>query len=351
MIGDSLLDPQYAFVSAYLKGEEHKLVTSDHINRMSAASSMRDALRVISDTYIGSYLEETPVKTFNDLNGYLWEYFLECITHIESFKCLPDDMRKILSVYIVKYDVANIKATLLGILTGKKARVIPVGVIKSYGLLDRLASAENLDSIVELLIACRLGDYASILKEYKIDEGAKSRLLTEAKLDGEYYKSLLNMAKGVKDGSVLSKALGLILDLTNLQIISRAIIEGIGSEAAECLIADGYMISGKTGRELLQLKLDDIPRRLVNTQYQGVADEVSGCYNKSKRITAVDEIIDKHKFRLTRELLSPWVLSPLVIVWYLITKEAEIRNLRLVLKALSDNIPLGEIKNYLVPIS
>jgi len=37
-----------------------------------------------------------------------------------------------------------------------------------------------------------------------------------------------------------------------------------------------------------------------------------------------------------------------VLAWYLIVKESEIRNLRLVLKATFDNIPVEEIKGYLV---
>jgi vacuolar-type H+-ATPase subunit C/Vma6 len=65
-------------------------------------------------------------------------------------------------------------------------------------------------------------------------------------------------------------------------------------------------------------------------------------------VTVIEEIIDKHKFRLIKEILSPRVLSPLVIIWYLILKEIEIRNLRLILKAAFDNISLDEIKDYLV---
>ena len=41
-------------------------------------------------------------------------------------------------------------------------------------------------------------------------------------------------------------------------------------------------------------------------------------------------------------------MSPLVIAWYLIIKEGEIRNLRLILKAAFDGISADEIKEYLV---
>jgi len=139
-----------------------------------------------------------------------------------------------------------------------------------------------------------------------------------------------------------------VIDLTNLQIASRAIVEGIGPDAAEFIIAGGYRITDKTIKELLPLKMTDIPAKLGDTQYQDIANEVSTNYDKTKSITVVDEIIDKHKFRMLKEMLSPRVLSPLVMAWYLILKEVEIRNLRLVLKTIVDGVPVQEIKNYLV---
>jgi len=343
-----LLDARYAFISAYLKGAEAKVVTPDHVARMAKTSSIRDALAIITDTDIGDYLEEVPVKTFDDLDEYLWRYLGECVTHIEAFKFLPGDVHKVLRAYIVRYDVSNIKAALHGILTGKRANMIPLGGVYDYGLLGELSSAENIDGIIELLIKCKLWDYASVLKEYKIEEGVKSRLLAEAKLDGAYYNNLLNMAKGIKDGFVLTKAFGLIIDLTNLQIACRAIIEEVGLEAAERMIAGGYILSAEAISELLPLKLSDMPRKLEDTQYRDVAEEVSSSYNRTQSISSVEEIVDKYKFSLVKGILSPRVLSPLVIAWYLILKELEIRNLRLILKAMFDNIPLEEIRQYLV---
>jgi len=343
-----LLDTRYAFMSAYLKGEEARLVTPDHINKMSKTSNIQDALAIIKDTDIGDYLEGVAIKTFDDLDKYLWEYFGECPERLEWFKPVPADILKILKAYIAKYDVLNIKAALQAISTGKKTKLIPVGLIHNYGLLDELSSAEDVDSIIELLTKCKLESYASILEGYKIDGGAESRLLTEARLDGEYYKNLLNIAKGIKDGSVLAQAFSIIIDLTNLQMASRAIIEGMDAEVAGYTIAGGYMTSEKVIKELLSLKLTELPGKWRNTLYYDVAEAVSSSYTRTKNISIVEEIIEKHKFRLSKEILSPRLLSPLVLVWYLILKELEIRNLRLILKAMFDNIPLEEIKQYLV---
>lgn len=343
-----MLYAKYAFLSAYLKGEEPKVVTSDHIDRMLKSSNIQEALEIIRETDVGNYLEELTVKTFDDLDEYLWRYFAQRISYVESFKLLPKDIHRLLRTYIVKYDVLNIKAALQSISTGKKIRMLPVGIIHNNGLLDELPTAENAGDIIELLIKCKLGNYVPALEGYKVEGGAKSKLLAESRLDSEYYKSMLSMARRIKDGSVLSKALGLVIDLTNLQIASRAIIEGIGPDAAECTIPGGYMITDKAIRELLSFKLTDMPQRLEDLRYRHVAEEVLSSYEKTKSITSVEEIIDKHKFRLLKEILSPRVLSPLVMAWYLILKEFEVRNLRLILKAIADGAATEEIKEYLV---
>jgi len=343
-----VLYPKYAFISAFLKGEEPKTVTVEHIEKMAATSNLQDALAVIRETDIGGYLEGSPIRAFDDLDEYLWRYLAERIRYVESFHFLPKDVLEVSRAYIVKYDVSNIKAALQSLSGGEKPARIPVGVIRNNELLDKLFSAENIDEVVQLLITCKLTDYVPALEQYKTDKSARSRLLVEARVDGEYYKNVLNMARRIRDGAALAQAFGLVIDLTNLQIASRAIIRGIGHDAPEFAIAGGYRITDKTIRELLSLKIADMPARLEDTQYQQIALEVATTYDKNKNITAVDEIIDKHKFEMLKEILSPRVLSPLVMAWYLILKEIEIRNLRLVLKTIVDGAPVQEIRNYLV---
>ncbi len=337
----------YPFITAYLKGEESKVLTADHINVMAKASSIDDLLMAIRETDIGSYLVGASTQTFDEVDESLWNYLGDRLGCIQGFKHIPVEVHKILETYVVKYDVFNMKAALQGLLTGKKARSIPLGLIHSDKSLDSLLSAQNVDSIVDLVSKCKLGSYTTILQGYKTDEGVKSAILTEVRLDEEYYKNLINVTKNLKDGPTLTKVIGILIDMVNLKVIFRAVIDGTGVKAGESIIAGGYVISGEVAKELLSLKLADIPGRLANTIYHDVASEIVNSYS-TKSIRAVDEIIDKYQFQFAKELLAPRVLSPLVIVWYLILKEVEIRNLRLILKAMFNNIPLEEIKMYLV---
>jgi len=343
-----VLSPRHAFISAFLKGEETRTVTSEHIDKMMTASNLQDALAIIRETDIGSYLEELPVRTFDDVDACLWGYLAQRIRYVESLKFRPKEILKLSRTYVVKYDVTNIKSALQGILTGKKTAMIPIGIIYNNALLDTLSNAENVDDIIQLLINCKLGDYTPALEQYKMDESVKSKLLAQTKLDNKYYENMLNVSKAISAGHVFSKILGLTIDLTNLQIIIRAIIGGIGAEIAEYAIAGGYMIAGQAIKDLSSSELAEVPTKLGGTPYQDVAKEVLSSYETTKNISAVNEIIDKHKFRLAKEMLSSRLLPSLVMAWYLMIKEVEIRNLRLVLKTIVDGIPVQEIKNYLV---
>ena len=91
-----------------------------------------------------------------------------------------------------------------------------------------------------------------------------------------------------------------------------------------------------------------MPQRLDDVQYRDVAQEILAGYDGTKSIAAIVETVEAHKFRLLKEILAPKVLSPLMMVYYLVLKEAEIRNLRLILKAMLDGIPLVETRKYLV---
>jgi len=343
-----LSNAEYAFMSAYLKGAESQSFTADDVNRLSRTASVADVMEVIGGTEVGKYLESVAVKTFDDIDRYLWQYFSQCLERLDGLRLMPLDMRKVLDVYRVKYDIINIKAMLQTALTGKQAYLIPIGVIYNRGLLDELSRAETTDRVISLLVECGLSAYASILREYDIGAETKQRLRSESEMDEEYFKSLAETAKDVEDGFIMTRVFGLIIDLTNLKIVSRSVIEETGNVASCCIIHGGYLLSNQILEGIIAGKLTDIPGAMGSTPYRAVADELISEYNRTKSITAIEETIDRHQLAMLRENLSPRIMSPLVIVWYLTVKEMEIRNLRLILKAALDGISIDDIKDYLV---
>lgn len=343
-----MLDPRYAYMSAYLKAEEPKMVAGNHLDRLSRTTNVADALGVIRETDIGAYLEGTTVRGFEDIDQAMWTYFAERIAYIEAFKYMPADMRSVSRSFIVKYDVINVKATLQGIVTGEKTPLIPIGAICDAGFLDDLNESETMQDVADVLTQSLLPDFVPAIKAYDPAGGAKAKIAVESRLEGEYFHQFLKTASEIREGAALGKAYGLVIDLTNLGIACRAVVEGIGPAAGDYLISDGYIINEKTLRDVLPYKLPDIARRLDSPQYRDIASEIASAYDKSRSVTVIDEVLEKHKYAALRDLLSPRALSPLVMAWYLILKEIELRNLRLLLKAIYDGIAVEEVKRYLL---
>ncbi|UCC16247.1 MAG: V-type ATPase subunit [Dehalococcoidales bacterium] len=338
----------YAFISAYLKGEEAKMLSSDNLNTLLKAENVQDVIDSIRETDIGNYLEELDVSTFDDVDEQLWKYFNDCLTRIVWFQNVPKAARKILEAYAYRYDILNIKTALQNILSGEKTKGIPAGTIYNNGLLDDLINAENLDDLIGLLNSARLDEYGNILERYRLEEGFRRDVLTDTGMEDVYYGNLIGMAGKLKDGAVLSKIFQTSLDMTNLQIIVRSIVNEDSSAASGQTIGGGYLLSDELIRDLLSVKLQDIPARLDYPEYRTVIEEIIAGYEKDGNISIINESIEKLKFTVFREILSPKIMSPAVIVWYVILKEIEIRNVRLILKAVMDNIPLEEIRDYMV---
>jgi vacuolar-type H+-ATPase subunit C/Vma6 len=343
-----VLDPRYAYMSAYLKAEEPKMVGASHIDRLSRVTNVADAIGIIRETDIGSYLEGVSVRVFDDIDNALWDYLAARIAHVEAFRYTPEDMRKVSRAYVVKFDVANVKSTLQGIATGEKTPLLRLGTIHDDGFLPELQSSEAVQDVADILTRSRLSDLAPAVKAYDPAGGAKAKIALESRLESEYYHGLLKTARVVREGSSLAKAYGLVIDLANLGIVCRAVVEGIGAAAGDFLISDGYIIDEKMLRDVLPYKLPDVPRRIDLPQYRELLNEIATAYDKAKSVTVIDEVIERHKFATLRDLLSPRVLSPLVMAWYLVLKETEVRNMRLVLKAIFDGVAVDEVKRYLL---
>jgi len=343
----NIFDAGYPFITAYLKGEEAHFITSQHVDRLLRASDAAEAIEVIKDTDVGKYLGNYLIGNFDEMDERLWLYLNANLRWVRFFKLVPGKLLRLMDAYLARYDVLNIKSCVLGISSGKKAKLIPLGTIHELGLSEGLLRATDVDAVGRILEQCGLSSYAAVLKGYKIDGRVESRLVTEAQIDRVYFGNLTQIARKMPDSGTLMRAIGTMMDMTNLNVIFRAVAGSLGVKRAEYTIGDGYLINSNDINQLLALKLQDVTDRLPYA-YRKVASDVVNAVERTKSITAIDEIIDREEFRLLRDILSLKLMSPLIIIWYLILKETEVRNVRLIFKFMFDHHPLEELKSFLV---
>ncbi len=344
------INTRYAFTSAYLKGEEARSLSAEHIDGMFQRSmSLQDILDSIRDTDIGEYLLEFTTggtKTFDDTDTFLWTYFGGCLERLKRFE-IPADMVRMLDSYIKKYDIANIKTSLRKVLSETPAEMSPLGTLYSEGYLEALSDAKSIEEIFDVLESCKFDDYSAIVKDIKEKEG-RSTFEGEFRLESLYFKTLRSSFKAMSDGGVLVKSLGIMIDLANLQVVFRSALGKGNPGMGDFILEGGHMLSPNTIKELLSLTMTEIIGRLDATEYHQMAREISRSYEKEQTIAVVDKIMEGYRFRLLRELLSPRALSPCNLFWYLITKETELRNVRIIIKSLEDGIQLSDVRDYLI---
>lgn len=348
----NLISTRYAFTSAYLKGEEARGIASSHIEgTVQRSRTVQEVLEVIKDTDIGEYLLEfapSGWSTFDEMDQSLGTYFENCLDRLNRFK-LPADMAKMLESYVNKYDILNVKTALRGILAETTYPLIPVGEIYRQDYFETVTGASNPEELSDVFVKINLSDFAVIVKEIK-EKDTRSTVEGEFKLNHLYFHKMLAALKHMGDGSILTKALGIIIDLANLYTVFRSVL-GTKGLSGEMIFDGGHMLTGDTVRELQSLKIGEIAGRLEYTEYYQLAQDIAKSYEKEGTVTVIDRIIERHKIRLLGDLLSPRALSPCNLFWYLIVKELEIRNARMIFKTLMDGVPLSEIRDYLVTAS
>jgi vacuolar-type H+-ATPase subunit C/Vma6 len=340
-----LISPCYAFTSAYLKGKESRSIGAPQLDGMLQKSTLQEALEVIRNTELGDYLAKKRTKTFKEIDHCLWRYLGDCMKRLKQLNP-PFGILLLADQYLRKYDVLNIKIALRRIFTKKTALMVPLGLMDHLGFLEELSIAKSIDEIAHVLLKSDLGDYAFSLRYIQGKDGG-SRLQAETDLDRLYYRSMVSAMRRMDDGGLLTQALGVMIDLTNLQAVFRSAIGG-KDFSGEFVIEGGHMLSVGAIKEFLSLKLSEIVKRLEHTEYDPCAQEIYKNYEAKENITLVDKVIEKHRFRLLGEILLSRILSPMNLLWHLILKETEIRNVRLILKALADGMSTSEIKDYLV---
>lgn len=331
--------PKAAFMTALLQSRAAKSVTADAVARISANADGNELRENLRGTDVGRRLGESTLQGRRERDGFLWEYLDEQFLLIEESPFFPRGAVSFGRAYVRKFDLANIKARLRSIAAGKALPLIPVGILRRRGLLDDFAEADSSEDMAEILRFAGLGEYAA---ELSAAEDAPGMPETTS-LDAVFHRGLAAVARGLEGGTVLAHACGVLLDYANLSVLLRAVSGDWGAPAEKQFIPPGYMLSGQEFKEALSTGAKDVAKRIEYPAYRSVAEEAAAGTS-----AGVDEIIAKHRFIHLRGLLAAQVAPPCVAAWYLLSKEAEVRNTRLLLKAAEDGFSFEAARRCMV---
>lgn len=258
-----------------------------------------------------------------------------------------NELKIIVGTYLKKLDIYNIKQIIRGKFSGLneediKTALIPGGSIRFDRILELMKKDKIADIAAEL---DKSEEMANAIKYYDLN---KNLLQIENVLDYRYYERLMAVAKAVSMGSLLERFLNSELDFLNIKILLRLNRAGLEhKEIMEHLRAFGFLgkqFFDSASRE----SFDNIISRMEKTKYGKIISDEIKKIKEHNSLMQLEAALDRELLKQSGAFLRIKPLSANPVLGFLIAKEIEIRNLRMMTRAKHSKLDENFMKEQLV---
>lgn len=266
------------------------------------------------------------------------------VKYRELYLNLPKRDRKFFELLLERFEVYNIKALLTSIHTGEPPKFLPPP-LWSRERLQLLSQAKNIEALMDFLKGT---EYATVLHESLEEYKRKGLLPVLWRLDCCYYKRLWREAQ--KQRKSVRELVGVEVDLVNLKILLRLKKEGIPpDEIKKFLIRPSYLIPGHLLERAADAEdLSAALQILFDTPYGEVLSRVSPQIRASGSLFPLEREMEEGLLRLCKWYSSSDFFSLAPVVGFFYLKEAELRNLRVLLRLKLERVQPAECRKLLV---
>ncbi|MCL9812639.1 V-type ATP synthase subunit C [Natranaeroarchaeum aerophilus] len=255
--------------------------------------------------------------------------------------------------YLRKYDTWNIKTIIRGVYSEASPEAIQSDLIRAgeldESLLDRLAEADSLESVVEQLEETLYGDAL----EDALEEFEQNGVLVplENAVDREFYTHLLDdlstdrLAEGPKARYV--EFLQAEIDFLNARNALRLARSGADLDPASYFIEGGRLF---TPRELRSL-VADTDQLITHIRESKYGDDLSRALDEledADSLIQFEHALDAALLEYTDRLSTIYPVSITAVMSYILAKEREVENIRAIARGREVGLDEAEIEEELV---
>ncbi len=212
---------------------------------------------------------------------------------------------------------------------------MPIGFLKEDAL-NRLAEKK---SVSEMLESSGL---------VKIDSEKSTLLEWENFLDKEYFRRILEFSGTLSgEGMIFSKFLRNEIDIINLMTVLRCKLLNIHEEdARELVIFSGNLLKSEMLEKLIRAKsVQEVMGAIRKTPYHQI---LSDFVNNSRQWAFLKSALYRELLHKSLDLMHSNMLSVDTILAFALSKEMEVRNLKIIIKGKQLGIEPGLIEEELV---
>ena len=322
----------FLYPTGVLMAKEARLIDYSRFEEL-ILSPLEDFVSFLQNTECGEYIGRT---TYEEIESGLLLFKMNL--HYELFKLIPEQFSDIFDFLVREWDVMNLRTVLTGVHAGLPVDEVRNRLIEGGEMFEKISSVagEDIERIASTFegtpLAGAIEEYNRIKDFSGIDLALGKWMIEDIsrKLDG----------RGDKKLWLVKRYLEIYVDGLNLKVMLRGKEGGVTEEEIKRFLigAEVMRVYGETGsvREFLE--------RVRETRYGYLITEVED------DVMRMERRIDEAVLRKVKELSSEEAFGFGPILRFLVMKDAEIRNLRMIAKLKGEEVPHDRIKEMMVRV-
>ena len=332
----------FTYPNAKYEAIGNPLVTEKELSRIAAStnlSDLKDALNASKDYDLSG-------DNTYDIQQSLDENLIQTIEMMRKDSSMK--MNDFFDTYIEKLDTYLIKNMIKNKLNDRKIdeRIIEKATLpQTKTLLQKIMESEK-QNIPEFLKVYGF--------EKEVIEAISEENVDLLELDTTIDKHIINRFKQIKVPYKCDKAkrkfVGTLVDIITIKNILRAKQLGYDNESCKKFyLGEGQNIAEWKFKEMTELdSVANVISSLEGTSYYDALKDSIEDYNKEKSVQVLENALDSHLLKLVEDISTQNYVTIGPTFRFIVTKEFEIENLKIIVKGVSEGLSAEIIKPLLI---
>lgn len=260
------------------------------------------------------------------------------------------DLQMVVSAYLKKLDVYNLKQLLRGVYAQLSEEDIMNTVLLHGGIptatLRELAKKGSVQAIA--MHASKSDAMKAAIKKF---EDARNLGQIENVLDMQYYKEMQTIAKQIQGNTLIARYVKKEIDMLNAKLLLRLSKEGFAKkEILDSIQAYGRDLTRSKIEELVGKPFDEVVKAFQTMKIGKEITESFKQYAETTSLVPIEAGFDKVLLKRSSLFLHEKPLSANPIIGFMIAKEIEIRNIRMIVRSKQHKLPEQFMERQLIAL-
>lgn len=326
-------EDDYAYASARIRVRETKLLGKSHFDRMLDASTAEEAYKVLTEAEYGIPGKNTAgVFAYEEL---LADEMMKCYMLLLEIAPQPD----LVKAFQRRHDFFNIKVVLKAEFSQKEMPAI----LMDTGTIDR-------EAVVSMIRERDYSEFTPIMQEAieqtrELFSKTHDPQIVDIILDKASYHQLVIDLNEIKS-PFLHRLAELITDTTNIKMFIRARFLNKSWDFIQKILLKHGTIREKVYFGSSGKSIDDFVEQLHNSEYADVVEKGWEMSKSTKTSLELEKLLDDYIMEYIQGAkMVTMGVEPLIA--YLFAKEAEIKNVRIIMTAKINKLSVDLIRERL----